>query len=77
MGNSSMVSPQKHVGTVGGAMNIASSLGGAIAPVVMGYFVAWTGGYSGAFIFLVVCAAVYLIGSMVINFKKPLAKAKA
>ena len=71
------LAPKKHVGTVGGAMNIASSLGGAIAPVVMGYFVAWTGGYSGAFIFLVVCAAVYLIGSMVINFKKPLAKAKA
>jgi ACS family D-galactonate transporter-like MFS transporter len=67
------LAPKKQVGTVGGTMNIASSLGGAIAPVIMGYFIAWTGGYSGSFIFLGCCAAVYLIGSMVIDFKKPLA----
>lgn len=67
------LAPQKQVGTVGGTMNIASSAGGAIAPVIMGYFIAWTGGYSGAFVFLTFCAALYLVGSMVINFKRPLA----
>jgi ACS family D-galactonate transporter-like MFS transporter len=67
------LAPRKQVGTVGGTMNIASSLGGAIAPVIMGYFIAWTGGYSGSFIFLGCCAAVYFVGSMVIDFKKPLA----
>lgn len=67
------LAPKRQVGTVGGAMNIASSLGGAIAPVVMGYFIAWTGGYHGSFIFLGCCAAMYFLGSMVIDFKKPLA----
>ena len=57
-------------------MNIASSLGGAIAPVIMGYFIAWTSGYSGSFLFLGSCAVVYLLGSMAINFKKPLASVR-
>ncbi|MFK5165170.1 MFS transporter, partial [Propionibacterium freudenreichii] len=70
------LAPRRQVGTVGGAMNIASSLGGAIAPVVMGYFIAWTGGYTGSFVFLGCCAALYLAGSLVINFKKPLAVAR-
>ncbi|AYW78179.1 transporter, major facilitator family protein [Propionibacterium acidifaciens F0233] len=70
------LAPKKQVGTVGGVMNIASSLGGAIAPVIMGYFIAWTSGYSGSFLFLGSCAVVYLLGSMAINFKKPLASVR-
>lgn len=71
------LAPRRQVGTVGGVMNIASSLGGGIAPVIMGYSIAAAhGGFAGAFVFLAVAAAVYLAGSMTINFARPLAGAE-
>lgn len=70
----SWLAPRRQVGTVGGVMNIASSLGGAIAPVIMGYAIAASnGGFAGAFVFLAAAAALYLAGSMTINFTRPLA----
>lgn len=66
--------PKKQVGTVSGVMNVASSGGGALAPMVMGFAIGASGGsYAGSFIFLGVCATVYLVGSLLINFEKPLA----
>jgi ACS family D-galactonate transporter-like MFS transporter len=68
------LAPSAQVGKVGSVMNMASSLGGALAPVVMGYAIAAAGGsYSGAFIFLVAAAALYMLGSAAIDFKRPLA----
>lgn len=68
------LAPKKQVGTVGGVMNVSSSIGGGIAPVVMGYAIAASGGsYTGSFVFLAVAGAVYLLGSMLINFNRPLA----
>jgi Sugar phosphate permease len=68
------LAPKRQVGTVGGVMNIASSLGGGIAPVIMGYAIAASsGGFAGAFMFLAIAAAVYLAGSMTIDFARPLA----
>lgn len=68
------LAPRAQVGTVGGAMNIASAAGGALAPVVMGYAImAGSGSYAGAFGFLAGAAVIYLIGSLLINFEKPLA----
>ncbi|MGO2658161.1 MFS transporter [Mycetocola reblochoni] len=68
------LAPKKQVGVVGGVMNVASSVGGGIAPVVMGYAIAASGGsYAGSFLFLAVAGAVYLVGSMLINFNRPLA----
>jgi ACS family D-galactonate transporter-like MFS transporter len=58
-------------------MNIASSGGGSLAPIVMGIAIAASGGgYGGAFVFLGVCALVYLLGSMLIDFNKPMATRK-
>ena len=68
------LAPKKQVGTVGGVMNVASSGGGGLAPIIMGFAIAAGGGsFTGSFIFLGVCATVYLVGSLLINFEKPLA----
>ncbi|WP_172191504.1 MFS transporter [Actinomyces faecalis] len=72
------LAPGPQVGAVGSVMNIASSLGGALAPVIMGYTIKIAGGsYSGAFFFLVAAAALYMLGSALINFRKPLASARS
>ena len=72
------LAPKKQVGTVGGVMNVASSAGGALAPVLMGYAIAASAGsYSGAFGFLIAAGALYLLGSMFINFNRPRARARA
>ncbi|WP_052365129.1 MFS transporter [Halotalea alkalilenta] len=70
------LAPKRQVGTVGGVMNVASSLGGGFAPVVMGYTIAATGGYAGAFIFLAAAGGLYLAGSLAIDFNRPLATAR-
>lgn len=73
----SWLAPKPQVGTVGGVMNVASSAGGGLAPVVMGYAIAATGGsFAGSFLFLAGAGVLYLAGSMVINFNKPLARAR-
>ncbi|OCA93585.1 MFS transporter [Actinobaculum suis] len=72
------LAPKEQVGTVGSVMNIASSLGGALAPVIMGYAVKAAGGsFTGAFMFLAASAALYMVGSLLINFNKPLAQRRA
>lgn len=72
------LAPKQQVGIVGSVMNVASSLGGAIAPVAMGYAIAASGGgFEGAFVFLAIAAALYLVGSLTINFNRALAKRRA
>jgi len=69
------LAPAEQVGTVGSVMNIASSLGGALAPVIMGYAIGAAGGsYTGAFAFLAGAAALYMLGSAMIDFARPLAR---
>lgn len=69
------LAPKPHVGIVGGVMNVASSAGGGLAPVVMGYSIAASGGgYAGAFVFLAGAAVLYLLGSLGIDFERPLAR---
>lgn len=68
------LAPKAQVGTVGGVMNVASSGGGGLAPVVMGIAIGAAGGsFGGAFVFLGVAAVVYFVGSMLIDFERPLA----
>jgi ACS family D-galactonate transporter-like MFS transporter len=72
------LAPPAQVGKVGSVMNIASSLGGALAPVAMGYAIGAAGGsYSGAFLLLAIAAALYLVGSALIDFGRPLATRRA
>ncbi|WP_175414187.1 MFS transporter [Agrococcus sp. SGAir0287] len=70
--------PGPQVGRVGGVMNVASSGGGGLAPIVMGFAIgAAGGGFGGAFVFLGAAAVVYLVGSMLVDFERPLARARA
>jgi len=72
------LAPRPQVGKVGSVMNVASSAGGGLAPVVMGYSIAAAGGgYGGAFVFLAFAAALFLAGSMTIDFRRPLASVRA
>ncbi|MGJ9544789.1 MFS transporter [Actinotignum sp. GS-2025b] len=69
------LAPKSQVGTVGSVMNMASSLGGALAPIIMGYAIKAAGGsFTGAFVFLACAAGLYMIGSALINFNRPLAQ---
>lgn len=72
------LAPKSQVGNVGGVMNVASSAGGGLAPIVMGYAIAaGAGSYAGSFVFLGVAALVYLVCSVLIDFEKPMALAPA
>jgi MFS family permease len=55
-------------GTVTGCMNTFANLGGAIAPVVMGYTVQWWGSWS---IPLLITAAIYVGGGLIALFINP------
>ncbi|MDR3452723.1 MAG: MFS transporter [Rhodoferax sp.] len=55
----SLVAPKGGVGTVGGIMNFANNMMGAVAPIVTGYIVGSTHSFSNAFI---VAGVVLLIG---------------
>lgn len=55
----SLIAPRGGVGTVGGIMNFANNMMGAIAPIVTGYIVGSTQSFSNAFI---VAGVVLLVG---------------
>jgi ACS family glucarate transporter-like MFS transporter len=64
---------RESAGTVTGCMNTFANLGGAIAPVAMGYAVQWWGSWS---IPLLITAAIYVLGgftALFINPNRPLA----
>ncbi|MCI0392186.1 MAG: MFS transporter [Acidobacteria bacterium] len=51
----------KYAGTLSGAMNMFSSIGGALSPIVIGYLLAWTG--ENWDLTFYVSAAVYFMGA--------------
>jgi len=53
---------RESAGTVTGCMNTFANLGGAIAPVAMGYAVQWWGSWS---IPLLITAAIYVAGGLI------------
>ena len=53
---------RESAGTVTGCMNTFANLGGAIAPVAMGYAVQWWGAWSTP---LLITAAIYIFGGMI------------
>ncbi|KZE89877.1 MFS transporter [Microbacterium sp. TNHR37B] len=64
-----MLAKPEKVGFVGGVMNFAGTSSGIIVPIVAGLIVQFTGGYTGVLIYLAVCAAVYLVASLSIDFE--------
>lgn len=67
------LSAKAHVGLVGSMMNFSGICGGILAPIVIGYLVAGTGGYSAVLVFFAGAAVLYGVGSMMIDFRRPLA----
>ncbi|MET4638898.1 MFS transporter [Mycetocola sp. 2940] len=63
-----MLAKPDRIGLVGGVMNFAGTSAGIIVPIVAGVLLEVTGGYTAVLIFLAGAAAVYLIGSLSINF---------
>jgi ACS family glucarate transporter-like MFS transporter len=59
---------RESAGTVTGSMNTFANLGGAIAPVAMGYAVQWWGSWS---IPLLITAGVYVLGGLLALFINP------
>lgn len=64
-----MLAKPERVGFVGGVMNFAGTSAGIIVPIVAGLIVQYTGGYTGVLIYLAVCAAIYVVGSLSIDFE--------
>lgn len=64
-----MLAKPSTVGVVGGVMNFAGTSAGIIVPIVAGVLLDLTGGYTAVLVFLAVAAAVYLVGSLSIDFR--------
>lgn len=70
-----MLAKRERVGLVGGVMNFAGTSAGIIVPIAAGVLLDLTGNYTAILYMLSTAAAVYLIGSLAINFegKRPAA----
>jgi MFS transporter, ACS family, D-galactonate transporter len=64
-----LVSKDK-VGVIGGVMNFAGSASGIAVPIITGFILQATGGYQMALYFFAACAALYVVGSLLIDFSK-------
>jgi len=58
------------VGVIGGVMNFAGSSSGIAVPIITGFILQATGGYQMALYFFAACAALYVIGSLLIDFRQ-------
>ena len=63
-----ILAPKEKVGIVGGAMNFAGSASGIAIPIITGLILQVTGAYLMVLYFFAGCAALYVIGSMLIDF---------
>ena len=64
-----MLAKPEQIGLVGGVMNFAGTSAGIIVPIVAGILVDTTGGYGAVLTLLTAAAAVYLVGSLCIDFE--------
>lgn len=65
-----ILAPKDKVGVVGGIMNFAGSSSGIAVPIITGYILQVTGAYLMALYFFAACAALYVAGSLLIDFRK-------
>jgi MFS transporter, ACS family, D-galactonate transporter len=64
-----ILAPKQRVGIVGGAMNFAGSSSGIAVPIITGFILQATGAYLIVLYFFAACAALYVAGSLLINFE--------
>lgn len=71
-----MLAPQSKVGLLGGVMNFAGSVSGIAVPIVTGGILQLTGTYLAVLLFFAGCAALYVVGTLLIGFP-PLRQARS
>jgi ACS family D-galactonate transporter-like MFS transporter len=64
-----ILAPKEKVGIVGGAMNFAGSASGIAIPIITGLILQATGAYLMVLYFFAFCAALYVAGTMLIDFQ--------
>jgi len=64
-----MLAPRHRIGLVGGIMNFAGTCSGIVVPIVVGMIVDATGGFDAVLSFFAGCAALYLLASLLIDFR--------
>jgi ACS family D-galactonate transporter-like MFS transporter len=64
-----ILAPRAKVGIVGGAMNFAGSASGIAIPIITGLILQATGTYLMVLYFFAACAALYVVGTMLIDFQ--------
>jgi ACS family D-galactonate transporter-like MFS transporter len=64
-----ILAPKQRVGIFGGAMNFAGSSSGIAVPIITGFILQATGAYLIVLYFFAACAALYVVGSLLIDFK--------
>lgn len=64
-----ILAPREKVGIVGGAMNFAGSASGIAIPIITGLILQATGAYLMVLYFFAACAALYVVGTMLIDFQ--------
>jgi ACS family D-galactonate transporter-like MFS transporter len=64
-----MLASPERIGLVGGVMNFAGTSSGITVPIIVGLIVDHTGGFDAVLNFFAACALVYLIGSLLIDFR--------
>ena len=64
-----ILAPREKVGIVGGAMNFAGSASGIAIPIITGLILQATGTYLMVLYFFAACAALYVVGTMLIDFQ--------
>jgi ACS family D-galactonate transporter-like MFS transporter len=61
-----MLAPRSKVGLLGGIMNFAGSASGIAVPIITGAILQFTGTYFAVLIYFAACAALYVVGTMLI-----------
>lgn len=64
-----ILAPKDKVGIIGGAMNFAGSVSGIAIPIIAGQILQATGSYLIVLYFFATCAALYVVGTLLIDFK--------
>ena len=72
-----LLAPRDRVGFVGGVMNCAGSVGGIAVPIVTGAILQATGTYGAVLGFFALCAAVYVVGTLMIGYAPTPSRAAA
>ena len=65
-----ILAPKDKVGVVGGVMNFAGSCSGIAVPIITGLLLQATGAYLMVLYFFAACAALYVAGSLLIDFRQ-------